>query len=226
VVLVLLAVTAGVAAGYAGRGRLRHLIEIRPQRSRLLLTAIGLAVAGVFTSWLWEPALSVSAALSGLVVAFYAGVNRRHRGAVLVALGLVVNSIVLLANGAVPVSTEAAARAGTDVVTRTFGRPTVPIGDDTRLAPLGRVIPVAFPPRPEVVSPGDIAVAAGLAVIVSTGMTGTSTQRRRRDEHATIGAEHGDDHDREYHDHGQEVAQAQGSQEQVRQPRQAPQRLT
>ncbi len=221
----LLAVAAGTVTGYAGRGRLRRLAEIRPERSRLLLTALGLAVAGVITSWLWEPALSVSAALSGFVVAFYAWVNRRHRGAILVGLGLAANGIVVLANGALPVSTEAAAHAGTDVVARAFGRPAVPITDETRLAALGRVIPVAFPPRPEVVSPGDIALAAGLAVVVATGMTGTSSQRRRSDAHATMAAEHADDHDREHVDHGQEVAQAQGTQEQGRQPRQASQRL-
>jgi hypothetical protein len=43
-------------------------------------------------------------------------------------------------------------------------------GPRTRLRPLGDVIPVPLPLRPEVVSPGDVLVAAGLGQLVVLGM--------------------------------------------------------
>ena len=43
-------------------------------------------------------------------------------------------------------------------------------GDSTRLPLLGDVVPVLLPLRPEVVSPGDVLVASGLAQLVVVGM--------------------------------------------------------
>lgn len=171
VVLVALALAAGLAVGYAKGGRLRRLASPPPVRNRLLLTALGLYIVAVFTSWAWESALPLLSALSWCVVAFYAWVNRWMPGARLVALGLTANALVLLFNGSVPISPGAAARAGAE--TSAVQEPdTEPTDSSTRLAWLAKNVPVAFPPRPEVVSPGDIAVAAGLATVIATGMTG------------------------------------------------------
>src|SRR5690606_17846362 len=100
-------------------------------------------------------------------------------GAALVAAGLLANAAVMFANGAVPVSTDAAVRAGAEPAAVAAAGNNIAAGPDTRLPWLGKIIPVAFPPRPEVVSPGDIAIAAGLAAAVSTGLTG----RRREPSH-------------------------------------------
>ncbi len=178
VTLVLLSLAVGVEIGYARGGRLAGLLRLPLRRNRLLLTALALSVLGVLGGWLWEPLLGVLSSLSWLMVALYAWVNRAVPGVALVAVGLAANGLVLLLNGAVPVSTDAAARAGADptVLVGPSGRE--PIGPETLLPWLGKTVPVAFPPRPEVVSPGDVAVAAGLALAVGLGMTRTAGGRR------------------------------------------------
>jgi hypothetical protein len=170
--LVLLAVAAGVVVGYARGGTVGRLATLRPARNRLLLTAIGLHALGVLGGWLWEPLLPALTGLSWTVLGYYAWVNRAIQGAALIAAGLIANAAVMLANGTIPVSADAAARAGTDVAEVVASGNHEITSADTRLAWLGKVVPVAFPPRPEVVTPGDVAVAAGLALVVGTGLTG------------------------------------------------------
>jgi Family of unknown function (DUF5317) len=177
VTLVLLSLAAGVAIGYARGGSLAGLARLPLRRNRLLLTALSLSVLGVLCGWLWEPLLGVLSALSWLTVAFYAWVNRAVPGAALVAIGLAANGLVLLLNGAVPVSADAATRAGADPIAVVGPAGREPMGPDTLLPWLGKTVPVAFPPRPEVVSPGDVAVAAGLAVIAGLGMARTTGRR-------------------------------------------------
>lgn len=175
--LLLLALAAGLVAGYARGGRLRRLGERPPVRSRLILTALGAYAVGVAGSWVWEPLLPVMTALCWFTIGFYAWLNRAYHGARLVALGLVANGLVILLNGGMPVSATAQERAGveTTATERTEeGRVTV-VDDATRLPWLGKTIPVAFPPRPEAVSAGDVAVAAGVAAALATAMTGRRT---------------------------------------------------
>jgi hypothetical protein len=173
VVLVLLALAAGLAAGYARGGRLRRLAADPPVRNRLILTALGIYVLGVLGGWLWAPLLPVLSALCWIVLGYYAWLNRARPGALLVAVGLAVNGLVILINGGMPVSGDAAARAGVT------GSPAAADGmvaaDDAVTPWLGKLIPVAFPPQPEVVSPGDIAIAAGCATALAMSM---SSRRR------------------------------------------------
>jgi hypothetical protein len=180
--LALLALAAGVVAGYARGGGLARLATLRPQRNRLLVTAFGLHALGVLGGWLWEPLLPTLVGLSGLLLAYYAWVNRAIHGAALIAVGLAANALVLLANGAMPVSESAATRAGADPGTVLAAGDHEPAADDTRFAWLGKVVPVAFPPRPEVVSPGDVSIAAGVAVLVGMGLTGRRAPARWEDE--------------------------------------------
>lgn len=170
--LVLLALVAGVAAGFARGGGLVRLAALRPRQNRLVLTAIALHAVGVLGGWLWPPLLPTLVGISWAVLGYYAWVNRQINGAALVAAGLLANAFVMLLNGATPVSTDAAARAGVDPLAIVEASDHEAINADTNMPWLGKVIPVAFPPRPEVVSPGDIAVAAGLAVVVAMGLTG------------------------------------------------------
>jgi hypothetical protein len=189
VALVLLALAGGVMVGFARGGGLAGIFQLPLRRHRLLLTALGLYVLGVLGGWAWEPLLSILAALAWLTIALYAWVNRRVHGAALVAAGLAANGLVLLLNGAVPVSHSAATDAGVDpaAVVDTAGHEVS--GPDTLLPWLGKTVPVAFPPHPEVVSPGDVAVAAGLAVMVGLGMVHTVRRAAVGDDAATA-AEH------------------------------------
>lgn len=170
--LVIIAVLAGAVAGFARGGGLVRLVAVRPVRSRLLLTGLGAYAVGVMVALLWAPALAIFASVAMLLWAFYAWLNRSIQGAPLIAAGLVSNALVLLINGATPVSEDAAERAGADLAEAVAPQLSEPAGQDSRLPWLGKSIPIAFPPRPEVVSPGDLAIAAGFAVAVCMGMTG------------------------------------------------------
>jgi hypothetical protein len=165
VVVLLVALVVGRLAG----GSLDRLGRLRLRWRRLVLAAVGVQVAGVLVG---GPAHAVALGLSaGLAVAFLAG-NRGVRGTGLIALGLLANALVVGANGAMPVSAEAAGRAGVgtqDLLTGADPRHVL-AGDDTRLRWLGDVVPVPLPGRPEVVSPGDVLVAAGVAQLVVSGM--------------------------------------------------------
>jgi hypothetical protein len=172
VTLVLLALACGVLFGYARGGRLVQLGQLPLRRNRLLVTAITLYVLGVLGGLLWEPLLAILSGLSWLTIAFYAWVNRSVQGAALIAAGLAANALVLLLNAAMPVSAQAAARAGADISALLTPAERAPLVPDTLLPWLGKTVPIAFPPRPEVVSPGDVAVAAGLALAVAVGMSG------------------------------------------------------
>jgi hypothetical protein len=98
------------------------------------------------------------AALAGTV--FAASANLALRGALLVALGGLLNLAVVIANGGMPVDPAAVALAGTRMPTDALH---VQMVDSSVLAPLGDVIPVGIVRN--VYSVGDILIAAGGFVV-------------------------------------------------------------
>ncbi|HWH28912.1 MAG TPA: DUF5317 family protein [Mycobacteriales bacterium] len=160
---------AALAAGRLAGGSLERLGTLRLRRRRLAVLAAALQVVGVLVG---GPVHALGlVASAGCVVAFLAA-NRSVRGTGLVALGLLANALVIGLNGAMPVSAEAAARAGAGTGALVDGSdPRHELsGPGTRLPWLGDVVPVPLPVRPEVVSPGDVLVVAGLAQLVVAGM--------------------------------------------------------
>lgn len=114
----------------------------------------------------------VGLALSALAALAFCLRNIRLAGVPLVALGLLGNALVVSLNGAMPVSLVAAARANVPIVEIAAGddaRHSI-AGSDTTWRALGDAIPVPLPWRPEVVSPGDALIAAGLGEFVLLGM--------------------------------------------------------
>jgi hypothetical protein len=177
--LVVVVLACAVAVGRLAGGSLSRLGALPLRLLRLLLLAVVAQLAGVVVGGAAQALGLVAAA--ALVTGFLLA-NRGVRGVGLVALGLAANALVVAANGAMPVSAEAAARAGT-------GLSSVLSGADprhrlmtsrTRLHLLGDVVPVPLPWRPEVVSAGDVLVAAGAAEIVVAGMLRPVARRRRR----------------------------------------------
>lgn len=157
---------AALAVGALAGGSLERLGALPLRRRGLAVGALLAQLAGAVVGGpLHAVGLAVSAAL---VVAFLHG-NRHVRGTGLVALGLAANALVVGLNGAMPVSAHAAARAGTAPASPDDPRHE-PAGAGTRLPWLGDVVPLPLPWRPEVVSPGDVLVAAGLAQLVVAGM--------------------------------------------------------
>lgn len=117
-------------------------------------------------------------ALSALAALAFCLRNIRLSGVPLITLGLLSNALVVTLNGAMPVSIVAAARANVPIAAIAAGddaRHSI-AGRGTTLRTLGDDIPLPVPWRPEVVSPGDALIAAGIGEFVLLGMR----PRRRR----------------------------------------------
>jgi len=163
VVVLLVALLVGRAAGGA-LGALRSLPLQAPQLvvAALLVQLVGAVVGG--------PVHPLGLAVSAVLVLTFLARNRGLRGTGLVAAGLLLNALVVGANGAMPVSSGAAARAGLTLEDLVVDARHEPADEATRLRLLGDVVPVPLPLRAEVVSPGDVLVAAGLGQLVVAGM--------------------------------------------------------
>ncbi|MCW2665230.1 MAG: hypothetical protein JWN57_192 [Frankiales bacterium] len=168
-VLVCVVLLAAVLVGRLAGGDLDRLGRLPLRGKRLVLAGwaaqlVGTAVGG--------PAYPAGLALSALLAVGFLVANRGARGTGLVGLGVAANALVVGLNGAMPVSLDAAARAGIGTSAILLGEdPRHEVADDrTRLRALSDVVPVPLPSRPQVVSPGDVLVAAGLAQLVVVGM--------------------------------------------------------
>ena len=182
--LVLVVLATALVVGRLAGGTLTGLGSMRIRHAWLAAVAVALQGAGALAG---GPLTAVGLGASALALGALLALNRGLRGTGLVALGLLSNALVVGANGAMPVSFLAAERAGVDVGHLSLGsdgRHEL-LGPDTRLPLLADVVPVPLPLRPEVHSPGDLGVAAGLAQLVVVGMR-TGRPRRegpaRRDE--------------------------------------------
>lgn len=163
VVVLLVALAVGALLG----GSLERLGTLALRRWWLAVAAFGVQLLGAVVG---GPAYPVGLVLSLACVLGFLAANRTVPGMVLVGLGLAANALVVGLNGAMPVSEDAARRAGVALPTDGADPRHEAAGGSTRLALLGDVVPLPLPLRPEVVSPGDVLVAAGIAQLVVTGM--------------------------------------------------------
>jgi hypothetical protein len=178
VILVALVVLAAAAIVRLGGGRWSTVALLSLRYRGLVAVAVGAQILGALLAedaglgWCYTAGLAVSA---GCALAFCVS-NLRLAGVPLVALGLVCNAVVVARNGAMPVSIDAAHRAGVSTLVVATGndpRHTI-AGVGSVWRTLGDVIPFPLPGAPEVLSPGDLLVAAGLGEFVVV------TARRRR----------------------------------------------
>lgn len=181
-VLVLLVAAGALAVAVVTRGT--GLARVRLRAVRLLVAA---AVVQGVTSLLAPgsglarlTALVLTTALVGL---FVVG-NRRVAGTPLIGLGLLLNVLVVGVNAAMPVSVAAAHRAGMSEADLGLGADAMRerLTSSTWLPWLGDVVPVALPWRPQVVSVGDVLVAAGVGLL----LVGARGQTPRRAERSTV----------------------------------------
>jgi len=171
VALVLVVLLAAVVVGRLAGGDLERLGRLPLRGKRLVLAGLLCQVTGTLVG---GPVYAAGLAASAALALAFLVVNRGARGTGLVGLGVAANALVVGVNGAMPVSLDAAGRAGVGVGPILLGEdPRHEVsGEDTRLRLLSDVVPVPLPLRPQVVSPGDVLVAAGLAQLVVVGMRG------------------------------------------------------
>ena len=179
--VVLVAVGAVVAALLAG-GSWHGFNNLRVRRPWLVVAAIavqavGAALAGS-ASRDWYTAGLAGSAAAALVFCL---ANLRLAGLPLITAGLALNAVVVGLNTSMPVSIFSASRADVSIATISVGAdPRHSIaGIGTTWRALGDTIPVPLPVAPEVVSPGDVLVAAGIGELLFVTM-----RRKRQDETA------------------------------------------
>ena len=166
-VALLLAVVLGWLLG----GRLGRAGQLSLRSTRLASTAV---VAQLLGGLVGGPAYAATLVASAGLVGLFLLRNRGVRGTGLIALGLLANALVVSLNGAMPVAGSAADRAGVstrDLLTGADPRHEL-LDGRTRLPALSDVLPAPWPVVPEVLSPGDVLIAAGLGQLVLLAMLG------------------------------------------------------
>jgi hypothetical protein len=167
-----LPVVVAVALGLALGGRLATLAQIELRAPWLFLAAIGLQLVAFplpFFPWTTgETAASVLWVCSYALLVVGAALNARIAGVPIVAFGMLLNLVAILANGGtMPVRYEAMYDAGRVYVAHAnstaMTEPSLPWLVDRWAAP--EWIPFA-----NVFSVGDVLIAVGAVVIVVAGM--------------------------------------------------------
>jgi hypothetical protein len=180
VVLVLVVAVVALSAVVLTGGA-RHA-SVRLRAVRLLVAAavvqLGAGLLLPDSGAARAAALVLTAVLVGLFLAGNIGVA----GAPLIAAGLLLNGLVIAANAAMPVSVAGARAAGLARAELRLPEDALrePLTAQTRLGFLGDVIPVAMPGLPQVVSPGDVLVAAGVGLLLTTARPRQTARRADR----------------------------------------------
>lgn len=183
--LVTITVLGGVVVGWLRGGRVRNLGTVALRSTWL----IGLAVVtqSVLAFVPFEDAVALTLLLgSQATVLAFAARNWLLPGAFLVGLGALANGVVIAANGAMPVSEEAMLRIARHPLEIVSAKHRLMQHDDA-LRWLGDVIPL--PVLAQVVSVGDVLLAAGIGVLVSSLMRRHPPPPGRRSRRLPGGAE-------------------------------------
>lgn len=174
-----LALTAAILVGYARGGRLRRVADSEVRASGALFAGLAVQLAvdvGALRGYVAGTMATVLLAISFVLVALWIVANRYRPGIPLIALGLLANSVVVIANGGMPVDPDAIAAAGLPLRDALHGKHTL-LTSETRLALLADIIPI--PVLRSVISVGDVVLTAGLIPFVSHLMTYEPAAERR-----------------------------------------------
>lgn len=178
--MLLIGVLAGIGLGLLAGGRLANLLSIRLRFGVLILAAIGLRYG---TQWLIAGGVTVvdelrlflyAAAFGLLVVTLW--LNRSQPGMSLAMVGVACNGLAILLNGGwMPVYVPALEMAGlhVDEMSPTFHvalPETLDLEFLLRGGPLGDILPLPLPFLANVISFGDILLAAGVSWLLFTGI--------------------------------------------------------
>jgi hypothetical protein len=184
----LLALAVGVGLGFRWGGSPDNLLEWRPHMWHVGMAGVSLVIVSDLAGLSGTPAVLLRLA-AGALVLWFAVVNVRTGGMVLVIAGVASNLTVTLLNWGMPVSTGALVSAGiveqaADVqgATLTGGRE---VAEGAWLGFLGDVIPL---PWGQVISIGDLLWLTGLALVTASVMRRYEVRARARRGRPSYGA--------------------------------------
>jgi len=176
-------VVVAIIVGLLGGGRLSRLKELKLRAPWAIVAAamaqVGLMIAGVRG---WDRVAGVGQALlmaTLVLVLSWVWVNRRLPGMWVAGVGVVLNLVVIAANGgSMPVDRELAVRAGNKGLVEMLDSPAhvkhKPLGPETRLRVLADRLPLPMiVPRPRWFGPGsmgDVALTVGACWFLLAGM--------------------------------------------------------
>jgi hypothetical protein len=168
--IVVVAVGAAVAGLLRG-GSLGALATTEARGLWLVYAALVLQVGAQIWSpvWLTSSAAAAVVVASNLIIALFLAANRKLPGAWVAIAGLLLNVVVIAANGAMPVA-EGAVNA--PVVVDEGALKHEPMTGDTVFPWLGDVLPL--PIVREIWSAGDVLLAAGIATLVYARTTASN----------------------------------------------------
>jgi hypothetical protein len=187
VTVILVVILTACLVGALRHGSLHNLGRLPLAAWPLVFVAVVAQAGGAFAG-----ALGVAHAgtlyvagmvTSAVLVVVFVVRNAALPGMPLVAVGFLLNAVVVTANGAMPVSQDAADRVGISTVGlyRHADAKHELVDSATLLSPLADVIPVPLPGPvsfgSNVVSVGDIVLAAGIGILVVNGMVGVRDRR-------------------------------------------------
>ncbi len=164
--LTAVALLVGGLLGLAAGGRAAALGEVRLRWWGALAAGVALQLAAGPLHLGGRPG-TLAVAASYLCLLAFALANWSLAGMPVVVVGLALNAAVVVVNGGMPVRPEAVAAVGLDpdrLEAADLGAKRHLEGPDDRLTFLGDVVPLR--PLGEVVSVGDVVLAAGVAAVL------------------------------------------------------------
>jgi Family of unknown function (DUF5317) len=170
---VLVIVVAALLVGFVARGSLRNFERLSVRWWGIALAGLALQAVPIPERFGSRWAVGALVASYGLLIIFVV-LNRRLPAAPLILIGLILNVLVIAANGGMPVSgsaIETAGARGEGLLSGIEGTKHHLMGPDDVLTPLADVIPIP-PPAGVILSAGDLCIYAGVAAFVILVMLG------------------------------------------------------
>lgn len=184
----LLALAVGVGLGFRWGGSPDNLLEWRPHLWHVGLAGVSLVIVSDLAGLSGTPAVLLRLVGEALVL-WFAVVNVRTGGMVLVIVGVASNLAVTVLNWGMPVSASAMVSSGIVEDTSELQGATLSggreVADGAWLGFLGDVIPL---PWGQVISIGDLLWLSGLALVVASVMRRYEVRARARRNGPSYGA--------------------------------------
>lgn len=177
----------GIALGLLRGGSLQNLRDARIERMPFMFGAFGLQALAQFLPSGLDVVAYVMVLVSFGLIFIWAAANRFASGIAFLAIGALLNLIVIAANQGMPISAEAAISSGysgdlDNLVIR--GKHIVDVDGTARLRILSDWIPLGG--HPSAASIGDLVLWAGIALLLQDLLLGPRGKRSaRKDEGAT-----------------------------------------